>query len=84
MNIVEPILTSRFAANTYSCIKCRIIRLAVRKLKHILKTDLENTKDCLKLDIKKFFSSSNQDVMIDAFGRTFKDKKFLNLMSEIT
>lgn len=83
MNVIEPILISRFTADTYSCIKGRGIHLAARKLKHVLKTDPENTKYCLKLDVKKFFPSVNQDIMMDAFGRIFKDKKFLNLMSEI-
>lgn len=83
MNVIEPYLVNRFTMDTYSCIKGRGIHLAARKLKHILKTDPENTKYCLKLDVKKFFPSVDRDIMMDLFRKVFKDKKFLELMSEI-
>ena len=83
MNVIEPILINRFTTDTYSCIKGRGIHCAAKKLKHILKVDPENTKYCLKLDIKKYFPSVDQDIMMDQFRRVFKDKKFLKLISEI-
>lgn len=83
MNVIEPYLVKRFTSDTYSCIKGRGIHLAVKRLKHALKTDPKNTKYCLKLDVKKFFPSVNQKIMMDLFSRVFKDKRFLNLISEI-
>lgn len=83
MNVIEPILVSRFTADTYSCIKGRGIHLAAKKLKHVLKTDPIGTQYCLKLDVKKFFPSVDRDIMMDQFRRIFKDKKFLELISEI-
>lgn len=83
MNVIEPILLARFTADTYSCIKGRGIHHAAKKLKHILKTDPEGTQYCLKLDVKKFFPSVNQDIMMSQFRKIFKDKKFLELISEI-
>lgn len=83
MNVIEPYLVKRFTSDTYSCIKGRGIHLAVKRLKHVLKTDPKNTKYCLKLDVKKFFPSVNQKIMMDLFSRVFKDKRFLNLISEI-
>lgn len=83
MRVIEPYLIKRFTADTYSCIKGRGIHLAAKKLKHVLKEDPVNTKYCLKIDVRKFFPSINQDVMMDQFRLVFKDKKFLDLMSEI-
>src|SRR5690606_13045706 len=56
MNILEPVFTSMFTADTYSCIKGRGIHAAVNNLKAALK-DRPGTKYCLKLDIKKFYPS---------------------------
>lgn len=83
MNVIEPILIARFTKDTYSCIKGRGIHLAAKKLKHVLKTDPKGTQYCLKLDVKKYFPSVNQDIMMGQFRRIFKDKKFLELISEI-
>lgn len=83
MNIIEPILISRFTTDTYSCIKGRGIHLAVKKLKHVLKADVEGTKYCLKFDIRKYFPSVNQDILMNQFKRIFKDRKFLKLLSGI-
>lgn len=83
MNVIEPLLIKRFTADTYSCIKGRGIHLAAKKLKHTLKVDPKDTKYCLKLDVRKFFPSVNRDIMMNLFSKVFKDKKFLNLISEI-
>ncbi|MPM91887.1 hypothetical protein SDC9_139021 [bioreactor metagenome] len=53
MNILEPIWTSIFIRNTYSCIKGRGIHGVLRHLKRDLK-DVENTRYCLKIDTRKF------------------------------
>ena len=42
MNVIEPYLVKRFTSDTYSCIKGRGIHLAVKRLKHTLKTDPKN------------------------------------------
>ena len=71
MNVIEPYLVKRFTSDTYSCIKGRGIHLAVKRLKHALKTDPKNTKYCLKLDVKKFFPSVDQKIMMDLFNSLF-------------
>lgn len=83
MNVIEPILVNRFTQDTYSCIRGRGIHLAAKKLKHVLKIDPVGTKYCLKLDIKKYFPSVDRDILMGQFERIFKDKRFLNLISEI-
>ena len=71
MNIMEPIWVSVFTADTYSCIKGRGIHGIVPKLKKALKYNVEETKYCLKLDIKKFYPSIDHNIL-----KKIKDKDY--------
>ena len=73
MNVIEPYLVSRFTADTFNCLKGRGIHYGVKRLKRDLKADKEGTKYCLKLDIKKFFPSIDQDVLYSQFEKIFKE-----------
>lgn len=82
LNIIENIFVSCFTADVYNCIKFRGIHKAFYKLKDNLK-DIENTKYCLKIDIKKFYPSINHDILKLLLRKKFKDKRLLNLLDEI-
>jgi hypothetical protein len=82
MNILEPIFTKLFMADTYSCIKGRGIHGAANNLKKSLK-DLENTKYCLKLDIVKFYPNVDHKVLKDLLRKKFKDQDLVWLLDEI-
>jgi hypothetical protein len=82
MNVLEPIFNGLFTADTYSCIKGRGIHGALRKLKTSLK-DIDNTKFCLKLDIRKFYPSVDHQIMKNIIRRKFKDKDLLIVFDEI-
>lgn len=82
MNILEPIWVSIFVKNTYSCIKGRGIHAAVKDIKKALK-DKQNTKYCLKLDIKKFYPSINHKILKKIIRRKLKDCKLLRLLDSI-
>ena len=83
MNVLEPIFVSTFTTDTYSCIKGRGIHLAANKLKKVLISDVDNTKYCLKLDIKKFYPSVDNDILKDLLRKKFKDVDLLNILDEI-
>jgi len=82
MNVLEPIFNNLFTADTYSCIKGKGIHAAANGVKKALK-DSENTRYCLKLDIKKFYPSVNHEILKKILRRKFKDKDLLWLMDEI-
>lgn len=82
MNILEPIWTSIFTADTYACIKERGIHAVVRKIKKDLR-DEQGTKYCLKLDIRKFYPSINHDILKQIIRRKIKDIDLLNLLDSI-
>lgn len=82
MNILEPIWVSVFINNTYSCIKKRGIHKALKDVRAAMK-DRQNTKYCLKLDVKKFYPSINHDILKVVIRKKIKDKKLLHLLDEI-
>lgn len=82
MNILEPIFISTFTRNTYNCIKNRGIIKAYKHLKKDLK-NIEETKYCLKFDIRKFYENIDLEILKQLLRKKFKDKKLLNLLYEI-
>ena len=82
MNILEPYFTKTFTANTYSCIKGRGVHAAVEAVKKMLKNK-EQTKYCLKIDIRKFYPSVDNEILKQLLRRKFKDKDLLWLLSDI-
>lgn len=82
LNVLEPIFTKGFISQTYSCIRNRGIHKCLRDLNKSLKNK-EETKYCLKLDIKKYYESINKDILKSKLRRKFKDKKLLNLLDII-
>lgn len=83
MNILEPIWEKVFIYNSYACRKGKGIHSAVEDIKKVLKRDKENTKYCLKLDIRKFYPSINHDILKTIVRRKIKDKKLLVILDEI-
>lgn len=82
MNILEPILMSSFTSNTYSCIKGRGVHKASFKLRKHLKEGI-GTKYCLKMDIRKFYPSVDNDILKILLRRKIKDDDLLWLLDEI-
>ena len=83
MNVLEPVWMSIFTADTYSCIKGRGIHTCAEKLKKQLRDDVQGTRYCLKLDIKKFYPSVDHDVLKSILARKIKDKDLLWLLGEV-
>jgi len=82
MNVLEPLFVSTFTTDTYSCIKGKGIHAAANGVKLALK-DVENTRFCLKLDVKKFYPSVDRDILKQLLRRKIKDNDLLWLLDEI-
>lgn len=82
MNIIENIWTSVFISNTYSCIKGKGIHGALKNIKRDLK-NVDETKYCLKMDIKKFYPSIDHDIMKIIIRKKIKDNSLLKLLDGI-
>lgn len=79
INIIGNIFIKSFTNNTYSCIKYRGIYKCLNNLNKVIK-DYEY---CLKIDIKKFYPSVNNDILKSLLRKKFKDRDLLNLLNEI-
>lgn len=82
MNVIEPIWQSTLIRDTYSAIKDRGIHDGVNRIKKGLK-DKANTKYCLKLDIKKFYPSIDNELLKQTIRNKIKDEDLLWLFDEI-
>ena len=82
MNILEPIWTSVFIKETYSCIKGRGIHKAVCDVKKAMK-DVDGTRYCLKIDIRKFYPTINHAIMKEIIRKKIKCEGTLWLLDDI-
>lgn len=83
MQVLEPIWTPQFTADTHACIKGRGMHSLLRKLREDLRNDPEGTTYCLKLDVRKFYPSIDHDKMKAVVRRKIKDPDVLWLLDGI-
>ncbi len=83
MNVMEPIWTSIFTADTFSCIKGRGIHAAAVRVRRDLRKDRAGTAYCLKFDIRKFYPSIDHDILKSIIRRKLKDVRLLTLLDSI-
>lgn len=82
MQVLGPIWMKIFIHDTYASLKGRGIHSAVKSVRKALK-DKDATKYCLKLDIKKFYPSIDNDIIKQVMRRKLKDKDLLGLLDHI-
>ncbi len=83
MQVLEPIWTPQFTADTHACIKGRGMHSLLRKLREDLRRDPEGTRYCLKIDVRKFYPSIDHEKMREVVRRKIKDPEVLWLLDEI-
>lgn len=83
MQVLEPIWTPQFTADTHACIKGRGMHSLLRKLREDLRNDPEGTAYCLKLDVRKFYPSIDHELMKAVVRRKIKDPDVLWLLDGI-
>lgn len=82
VQVLQPMWTKLLIRDTYSTIPGRGIHDGVRRIKKALK-DVNGTRYCLKLDVKKYYPSIDHDVLKLILQRKIKDVDVLDLMYEI-
>ena len=83
VNILKEITLPSMYEHSYASIPGRGTHKAVKTIRKWLNNDHENTKYCLKLDIRKYFDSVSQGVLLDKFRKIIRDYKFYLLLEEI-
>lgn len=79
MNILGKVFGGMLIRDTFASLPKRGIHDGLKRVGKALK-DKAGTKYCLKLDLKKFYHSVDQDVLIELLGRKVKDDKFMNIL----
>lgn len=82
LNYLENVFVRMFTADSYSCVKGKGIHGAFYAVKRALR-DESGTQYCLKLDIRKFYPSVDQQILKNLLQRKIKDKDLLWLLDEI-
>jgi len=82
MQITEPIWRKTLIRDTYSSLEGRGIHDGVKRIKKALRNK-GNTEYCLKMDIKKYYPSVDNDILKQIIKKKIKDKDLLWLLDEI-
>lgn len=83
MQVLEPVWTPQFTADTHACIKGRGMHSLLGKLRADLRNDPEGTAYCLKIDVRKFYPSIDHDILKAVVRRKIKDPEVLALLDGI-
>ncbi len=79
---LEPVFMQVFCNHTCASLKDRWIHYAYNLTKKYMK-DKENTKYCLKIDIRKFYPSINHEILKKLLRKKIKCKNTLELIDKI-
>lgn len=79
---IEGIFTKTFCNHTCASISERGIKKASELVEQYMK-DVNGTKECLKIDISKFYPNINHRILKQLLRKKFKDKKLLELLDMI-
>jgi len=79
---IKPYLTRGMYAYSCASVEGRGSYYGYKYVKRILQ-DTKNTKYCLVMDIKRFYPSIDQDVLMDKFRKIIKDRRTIELIDKI-
>lgn len=82
MSVLGKTLGGMLIRDTYASLPNRGIHDGLNRIRKALK-DRPNTRYCLKLDIKKFYHSIDQDVLIERLRRKIKDETMMQTLVRI-
>lgn len=83
IQVAEPIFLNRLNGCTHSAIPNKGIHSAFKQLDKYMRKDVEGTKYCLKLDVRKFYPSIDHNLLKRMYRTLFKDPDLLWLLDEI-
>lgn len=83
MLVIKPLLMKGMYDYCCASVDDRGGLYGIRAVQKWLTTDAKHTKYCLVIDIKKFYPSVNQDILMQKFNRKIKDKRTIDLIEKI-
>lgn len=79
MRVVEERIHGRYIRTTGASIKNRGMHDLKEYIQKDMELDPEGTRYCYKFDIRKFYESIDQEVMMEALRRVFKERRLLTM-----
>ncbi len=79
INIIEPLIAKSFIHDTYACLKGKGTHRAVQRYKEFQKKN----KYVLKCDVRKYFESVDQEILLRKVTKKIKCKNTLWLIKQI-
>ena len=83
VNVLKPILTRGMYEHSYASIPGRGLHAGANVTRKWIQRNDIHTKYFLKLDIKKFFDSIDQDVLLTKLQGIIRDKQFFKYIEKI-
>lgn len=83
MNVLKPIFMHGMYEHSYASVPQRGCHKGARTVEKWIKHGGKNIKYCLKMDIKKYFDSISQDILINKLSKKIRDERFLKLLMNI-
>lgn len=83
MNVLKPIFMKGMYEHTYASIPQRGCQSGMKTVKKWIHNDERNVKYCLKLDVRKYFDSVSQNILISKLKCKIHDKRFMELLIKI-
>lgn len=83
VQVLEPIWIPWLIKDTLACLKGRGIHQGVKRIRSAMRTDPENTRYCLKMDVKKFYPSLDHRILKNILARKIKDPDIMWLLGKI-
>ena len=82
MEVLNKCLGGMLIRDTYAGIPGRGIHDGLMRVRKALK-DADGTRYCLKTDIRKFYHSIDQQVLLDRLSRKIKDQRMMDTITRI-
>ena len=81
--VLEPIVSCRMYKHSYASIPGRGLHSGAKTVIRWLRHHPKQTKYCLKLDIRKFFESIDQDVLLSKLRKIIRDGKYFYCIEKV-
>lgn len=83
IKLIEPRLRARLDNYAIAGLKKKGIIYGHKAIRRWLRTDPRHTKYCLKCDVRKCYDNIKPEVVVRAFEKFIKDKKYIELIRKI-
>lgn len=83
VNVMKPIFYKGMYEHTYASIPNRGAHKGKKVIEKWIRGDRKNCKYCLKMDIKKYFDSIPQEILLAKLNAKIHDKPFMSVLEKI-